>query len=225
METKLNNDSDLGDITAGAFKGWLQTCIQTTVASIFKIHAADISKELDKTKVDITATKKDFSATKQDLSNLRTEHNALLTNVGVIETCCKNTTGYLINHDRNVRQSNIVLFGVTESEDITHDNISVKNDEEKIKLILKIVECDSEATKIIRMGKKEVKKDRPIKVVLPRPSDAKKAISNSKNLKVLQKKIFLKGDKTKSEQKESTRLHKKKQECLAQYPNVDKENP
>ena len=86
---------------------------------------------------------------------------------------------------------------------------------------MKIVKCDSNPVKIVRLGKKEHNKNRPMKVTLKRSSDVNKALSNSKNLKALQHKIFLKGDKTKAEQKESTRIHKRKQELLDQYPNND----
>ena len=85
----------------------------------------------------------------------------------------KDTTKYLVNVDRNSRQHNAVMFGVSENElhiqEKDKENaIITRDDSQKVKELLKIVQYEGEVKQIIRLGKKG-DRPRPIKLIFDTP--------------------------------------------------------
>ena len=140
-----------------------------------------------------------------------------------------NMTKYLVNVDRNSRQHNAILFGVPESETILRregmEEVEAKDDTQKVSELLKVVGFKDKVKQHIRLGR-EGDRPRPIKLIFHSPSEAFSAISNSENLKkVVNHKIFIKPDKSKSENAEFKRVGDKKKELLEEYPTIEGQRP
>ena len=142
----------------------------------------------------------------------------------------KDTTKYLINIDRNSRQHNAVLFGVSESE-LTlkcksgNGVVVAKTDTEKVQEILRVVQYKGEIKHFVRLGKKG-DRPHPIKLMFDSPSKANSVIANSSKLKdLVDVTIFLKSDKTKKEIKEFKRVGDKKHKLLEKYPTAQGAQP
>ena len=82
----------------------------------------------------------------------------------------------------------------------------------------------SEVSYFHRLGKLG-DKPRPVKVIFTSVSRAQAALSNSKNLNDWESRIYVKGDKTKSESEEYKRIGKRKSDLLLQHPTIDPQNP
>ena len=138
---------------------------------------------------------------------------------------------YLINADRNLRKHNIMLFGVSEDDDLVFkdangdENHRASDDEEKVSALLLFLGSDAaELSYFQRMGKPNGN-PRPLKVILKSVMEAQKVISNSKKLNDLEMNIYAKPDKTKKEAEEFKRIGKRKAELLLQHPTTDPDNP
>ena len=135
-----------------------------------------------------------------------------------------NNLKYLINHDRNQRKHNVVLFGVREDEDLQIGADNAKDDEEKCKTLLEYIGCtDVKIMDAFRLGKETPpEKPRPIKIVFSEKRMAFDVLSKTSKLNDLKKdsgkNIYIKPDKTKSEVSEFQRLGKEKSKLLEKYP-------
>ena len=123
-----------------------------------------------------------------------------------------NNLKYLVNHDRNSRRCNVMLFGVPENEDMMINGIEAAGDKEKIDVLLDYIRVkdDVEILSFARLGKpaeedEEEDKKRPIKIVLKNSEMAALITANAKLLRPLDRMIFLKPDKTVKEREEFQR--------------------
>ena len=125
-----------------------------------------------------------------------------------------NNLKYLINHDRNQRKHNVVLFGVQEDEDLQIGADNANDDEGKCKTLLEYIGCmDVKIMDAFRLGKvnpETPEKPRPIKIVFSEKRMAFDVLSKTSKLNDLKKdsgkNIYIKPDKTKSEVSEFQRL-------------------
>ena len=142
-----------------------------------------------------------------------------------------NNLKYLINLDRNIRRKNVVMFGIPENTTL---NIGGEHttDIDKRDALFDFMGCpdDLEITDCFRLGKPALDSDkpRPLKISFLTKGNAESVLLNAKKLNDLKNdgvNIYVKPDKTKSEQNEFQRLGKKKEELLLKYPTVDENNP
>ena len=227
----IDDNATLSAITFKDFRLWMQSVIQNTVQG-------EIKAALDKCTKDVESVKKELEESKKDVANLKTQVDSLKNEVAEISKENKDIkqTGvanlkYLINADRNLRKHNVMLFGVSENEDLVFKNEDgdethrATSDDEKVAVLLLELGSDTaELSYFQRMGKPSGN-PRPIKVILKSVTEAQKVISNSKNLNALEMNIYAKPDKTKKEAEEFKRIGKRKADLLLQHPTIDPQNP
>ena len=111
--------------------------------------------------------------------------------------------------EREKRRKNIMIFNLPESSAATTDDTAIE-DKEKIDEIGKILETTIEATKAVRIGKKETGKVRPLKVILPNRISRDALLSKAKNLRKsedeMAKNLVLKMDLTPTQRLEEKKL-------------------
>lgn len=227
----INDDATLSAITFKDFRLWMQSVIQNTVQG-------EIKAVLEKCTKDIEGVKKELAESKKDVANLTTKVNTLQNELAEITKENKDIkqTGvsnlkYLINSDRNLRKHNVMLFGVSENDDLVFkdnngdESHRASDDDEKVAALLLHLESDTaELSYFQRMGKPNGN-PRPIKVILKSVMEAQKVILNSKKLNGLEMNIYVKPDKTKKEAEEFKRIGKRKAELLLQHPTTDPQHP
>lgn len=106
------------------------------------------------------------------------------TELSIIEELC----------EREKRATNILLFGVPESE---NQNTETRNQEEQNKVTRLLEKINQNATteiKLFRLGKPEAGKIRPIKIIFPEKQIAKEILKHKKKLD--NNGIYIKGDLT-----------------------------
>ena len=118
--------------------------------------------------------------------------------------------------ERERRKGNIIIHNVTESN--SDDSPTMKNDdiqkvkvlcEKYLKINIDIRKDQNQQPLVIRLGKKDEKKNRSLKLCLT-PEDAQKMLQNAKNLVQVQdpefKKMIIKPDLTKMQRDEEKKL-------------------
>ena len=179
---------------------------------------------------ELTNTKKDLTEANQKIGEQGKTINDLQGELKNVNAALTNTTKYLINFDRNLRQTNAVMFGVPEEDLLLQKENELtertfKKELDKVSEILKIVGHKGPLRHYVRLGKKG-DKPRPIKVIFHSVNEAHDATSNSNLLKTLRnQKIYIKPDKTKSENAEFKRLGDEKKKYLTKYPTVEGSEP
>ena len=218
----------VGEITFGQFKQWMKAEIHTLVQSI-------VVKELESTKKEFEELKKENKTLSKKLTDAETKLNNSVKvqgeNVNKNTESCKNNKTvtdnnlkYLINLDRNARRKNVMFFGVPEDgTDVTIDGITATSDSEKRDAVIRFmgIEGNLSITDFHRLGAPNPDKVRPMKIGFLTKETADSILSKSSKLKDLKNNgmnIYVKPDKTKSEQNEFQRLGKKKEELLLKYP-------
>ena len=232
-----NDNITLNNVTFGTLKSWLNSAYADHVTKLEEKLTAEIGivrQDLETTNTVITETRTEVTKLKKDLSDRKTccEKSAreLDERIKTLEeesakqkTVSDNNLKYLINADRNVRRSNVIIFGVPE----TNTNLEINNntaitDEEKCKMILNYIGTPiyDSVSEMFRLGKTLVDdKPRPIKLKFPSSLSVSSVLKESKKLKNLPNiTIYIKPDKTKSEVAEFKRLGKRKTELSEQYP-------
>ena len=200
----------VGEITFGQFKQWMKAEIHTLVHGI-------VLKELESIKKEFEELKKENKTLSKKLNNVETKLNNSVKSQGEnvdknTESCKNNKTvtdnnlKYLINLDRNVRRKNVMFFGVPEdSTDITIGEITAASDSEKRDAMLRFmgITGNLSITDFHRLGAPNPEKVRPLKIGFLRKETADSVLSKSSKLKDLKNNglnIYVKPDKTKSEQ-------------------------
>ena len=134
----------------------------------------------------------------------------------------ENNLKYLVNLDRNTRRSNVILFGLSETEDLTIDGNHVNGDKAKLEALLSFIKVREkvEVCSHTRLGKESEDGDkiRPVKLIVKNSDMAALIVSNAKQLKALNQKLYFKPDKTAKEREEYQRLLTKKNELLEAHP-------
>ena len=232
QEFNIEDTSNLAEINFGTFKSWLTGTLQLAFQEQFKKYVENLQAENQAVKNDLATVKQDLKAEKNKVAEQKKTITDLQTEVNELRQTVKDTTKYLVNVDRNSRQHNAVIFGVSENDlqlKRTNDAEAVvaRNDSEKVYEILKIVGFEDEVKQHIRLGKKgNGDRPRPIKLIFHSPAEAASVISNSSKLKdVVDEIIFIKPDKTKKENDEFKRVGDKKRELLEQYPTMPGTDP
>ena len=227
----IDDETTLSALTFKEFRLWMQTVIQNTIQG-------EIKAALDKCTKEIETVRKDLDESKKEVANLTTQVNTLKNEVAEITKENKNIkqTGdanlkYLINADRNLRKNNVMLFGVSETEELIFTNTDgvethrASTDDEKVAALLFHLGSDTaELSYFQRMGKPSGN-PRPFKVILKSVMEAQKVITNGKKLNELDMNIYVKPDKTKKEAEEFKRIGKRKAELLLLHPTTDPQNP
>ena len=186
-----------------------------------------LAKDVNATKVALTNTKKELAKAQGEIVNLKTEVRSLTDDLNNARETSNNNLKYLVNHDRNVRSENIVIFGVPEKGTIESDaGIVATSDTEKIAFLFRYIGVDGSTVKsFFRLGK-EGDKPRMLKVTLHSREHVKRVLTKSANLKEYEAhNIQIRPDKSKSEQREFTRLGKRKKELLEQNDTPDDQQP
>lgn len=227
----------MADISFGEFKAWLKYELNNSTRKIVREELQATTKELQDLKKEHTELKKKvtdmekrfeekFKKLEKDVADANAESNK-------VKVVSNNNLKYLINHDRNRRKHNVMLFGVKEDEDMKLGEKTGKTDVEKTDLLLDYMGCGKDLGRVdlFRLGqsKGSDKPPRPIKLSFTSKESAFLILSKASKLKGLsenhQMNIYFKPDKTKGEQLEFQRLGKKKSELLLQYPTPENGNP
>ena len=192
-----------------------------------------IQDEVETLKTEVKSLKTKLATAETDITDLKGKLQTLTAECETEKKVSADNLKYLISHDRNYRQQNLVLLGVPDRAKITLGEEEFDNDEGVVSHILGKVGVDEDVAilETFRLGKKpddadeddEDESPRPIKVRLADRFSVSTALKNSYKLKNQfgELKIFLKPDKTKSEREEYGRLGKRKAELLKQYPTPE----
>ena len=176
--------------------------------------------------------RKSLKTAHEKIAELSTKVDTLKTNLREVteanvnlEKTSGNNLKYLINLDRNSRRSNVILFGVSETEDLVINEVSARSDKEKIDALLKFIEVheEVEVLRYYRLGKEPEGEERrrPVKVELKNSEMVSLILANAKKLRPLNQKLFFKPDKTKKEREEYQRLLKKKETLMLSHPTEE----
>ena len=115
------------------------------------------------------------------------------------------------------------------SDIVQHGGVSTTNDAEKVSFSFTHIGVNENVVeRHFRLGKQgqDPQNPRPIKVILNSGDSANDVLLQSRKLKSYEThNIYMKPDKSKSEQKEFTRLGKRKKELLEQNPTVGGQEP
>lgn len=225
QEFAVDDGANLSEISFGNFKTWLTGTLQLAFQEQLQSYMENLQSEIDVVKTELATVKKELHAEKSKVAEQLKTIGSLQTELTEVKQTTKDATKYLINVDRNSRQHNVVLFGVSEQEmqlrcTNSAQPVVAKEDSDKVKEILRIAEYEGEVKQHIRLGKKgEGDRPRPIKVIFDSPTKAAAVISKSFKLKdIVNETIYIKPDKTKKENEEFKRVGDRKRELLEQYP-------
>ena len=224
----------MADISFGDFKTWLRSELNDMTRKIVKEELKATTKELDNLKKEHTELKKSVKKIEERFDEKTKKMEKELAEAkeerSKSKSVSNNNLKYLINHDRNRRKQNVMLFGVAENAVITLGTRTASSDAEKADLLIDFMGCADDVEKIdmFRLGKVTTDKPRPIKITFANKDMAFLVLSKAAKLKELKdlidQNIYCKPDKSKSEQAEFQRLGKKKEELLTQYPTPVKED-
>ena len=90
--------------------------IQKLVQEEVQNKTAKLTGELQTTKKELKQVKTDLSEAKRKLDEVNTAIKSNLDDVTKLNGVSSNNLKYLVNRDRNIRKSNIMVFGVPENE-------------------------------------------------------------------------------------------------------------
>ena len=232
-QTEIDDEEKFSDIPFKDFKAWIQFVISQSIEQEVTKACKNLNDQVNELKTKQKSTEK----TVTELTTKLTALTATVTELSKEHKDTKNTGDsnlkYLINFDRNVRKHNMMIFGLSERDDIQIEvndgdsqSLSASTDDEKVSAIVKFLNGDmSTVSRFYRMGKEPGDKPRPIKVICKTVSDAQNLIKNSKNLKDLDINVYVKPDKTKKEAEEFKRIGARKAELLIKHPTTDPQNP
>ena len=225
----IGDDSTLSNVSFGEFKTWLNTTLKIALQEELNKHVENLKAEIKAVNTELSTTKKELVTERNRITEQKKTIENLNKQVGELNQSMKDMTKYLVNVDRNSRRQNAILLGVPENEMTLQkegvNDIVVKDDAQKVKEMLKVVDFHGKLKQYVRLGRVG-DRPRPIKLVFHSTSDATSAISNSGKLKsLINQKVFIKPDKSKSENAEFKRVGDKKKELLEKYPNVEGEHP
>ena len=119
---------------------------------------------------------------------------------------------YLESIESEKRAANIIVMGVCEGGDLTHNGETARDDKDKCDMILKHIGCVAPILSTTRIGKQpaDPNRNRPIKVQLVSADVRSTVLSNSKKLKEAPdplKKVYIKKDQHPVVRRELNRLY------------------
>ena len=223
--SSIDPNSMLGELSFREFSVWFKREVHSIVDRRVAEATKKIEHELEETKKSATSAHSEIAALKTQVNTLKNslkdiqEENVKLKKTG------ENNLKYLVNLDRNTRRSNVIVLGLPENENLDINTESLSSDAEKVEGLLKFIKVDNqvEIQNLERLGKvsDDDESHRPLKVQLKNSEMAFLITSNAYNLKTLDKKIFMKPDKSKKEREEFQRLLKRKTELILSHPAAD----
>ena len=235
----INPDLMLSELSVRDFSTWFKQELKQEIDDVIQKKVEKATKKIEK---DLEATKKTLTKATTDITELKTKVGSLTKTLAEtkkerdeLKTTGANNLKYLINLDRNVRRSNVILLGVPEDRDLVIGGNEAEGDEEKINALLNHIGVKDrvEIVSQFRLGKKRVLEEgeeedddveeqkRPIKIILKNSEMASLITSNAKLLRPLDQKIFFKPDKSVKEREEFQRLLKKKNEKMIEHPTEE----
>lgn len=238
-EAPFDPDDTLGTTKIKDFVEWMLKMFVQCVNQSTAKELSECKKELANTKQDLVNARKELNTAKTDIKSLETKLKTLHDDHEKSKKCSQENLRYLINHDRNLRQRNVLLFGLPDEDVIPLGDESFDSDHDAVLNIFEKLELPEEVeiTELFRLGKKnhendeatgEARRSRPVKVCLGSSSMAKSLLKNSFKLKEVFNndcKVYIKPDKSKAEREEYTRLGKRKKELLERHPTVAENDP
>ena len=233
-------DGKVGDVKFKDFVEWIGNVFMKCVQESLSVKIAECCKEIDSLKDEVKKLRGDLKSSNKEIDKLKDDVKAIKEEREKEKKTVSDNCRYLINHDRSVRQRNVLMFGIPDNDSITLFEEGVDSDQQAAKIILeKIGLNDINILEAFRLGKKNegdpsTMEDgrpvcRPLKVCLGSSITARSVIAESHKLKNLLDgtglNIYIKPDKTKAEREEYTRLGKKKTELLLRHPTNEGEDP
>lgn len=221
----IDPDCMMGELCFRDFRDWFKNEVDVLVSRKVKEETGTLSKE-------ILSVKNENKLMNDELKKLKIQVDALVEEVKEMknenETLKKtgdNNLKYLVNLDRNIRRSNIMVMGVSESTSLKinpHGREST-TDKDKITDLLNYLEVNDqvEIVNSFRCGKEADESEgkiRPIKIEMKNGEMVGLILSKAKKLKDLNLKIYFKPDKTVKEREEFQRLFEKKKELMISHP-------
>ena len=233
-QVNIDDNTMMSSVSFGMFKAWISSQIR-----------AVIQEELTKVNERFVKLEKDVKALQTDMKNAKTNITTLQSDVKTAKgdlvkitkrfddhkSVSDNNLKYLINHDRNERRKNVLLFGVPEDGSLEVEGVpdDLATDTDKCMRLFELIEAPQPEDKIVdcfRIGATVDGKVRPIKVKFISPTSVTSILTNSKKLSdSSNRRIYIKPDKSKSETTEFQRMGNRKKELLEQYPTEDGANP
>ena len=223
----IDDSTMMSNVSFGMFKVWISNQIRSIIQDeMTKVneHLARLDKDVKTLQNDSKNAKTNITSLQSDVKTAKADLVKLTKRFDDHKSVSDNNLKYLINHDRNERRKNVLLFGVPEVNPVGINGVpdDLKTDSEKCLSLFQLIQAPQAADKIIdcfRIGPVVDGKIRPIKVKFTSPTPVTSILSNSKKLSdTSNRKIYIKPDKSKSENNEFQRLGKRKAELLEQYP-------
>ena len=231
---EIDDETVMSSVSFGMFKTWICSQIRSIIKEeLTKVneHFVKLDKEVKTLQNEMKTAKTNITTLQTDVKTLKNDVNNLTRKFDDNKSVSENNLKYLINHDRNVRKSNILLFGVPEDEPLELDGVegNPNTDSEKCISLFQLIGSPQSQEKMVdcfRIGPIVEDKVRPIKVKFVTPAPVTSILKNAKKLsESSNRKIYIKSDKSKAENSEFQRLGKRKTELLEQYPSDNDNDP
>ena len=129
-EAPCNPDEEVGSIKFKDFVDWMLKVFVKCVKESSGVELTECKKEITNVKKELNETKKELAAAKNDIKIIETKLNTLQEKFDNNQKCTQDNLKYLINHDRNVRQRNVILFGVPDEDVVELGDESFDDDRE-----------------------------------------------------------------------------------------------
>ena len=210
----IDPNSKLSDLSFKEFTDWFKTEVEEVVKKKVDEATIEMRKDLEDTKKSVKTAHEKVTELNTKVDTLRTNLKEVTEENSNLRKISGNNLKYLLNMDRNIRRSNVILFGVSETEDLV---MVAKGDDEKIEMLLSFIGVHNEVDIRChtRLGKKtddDQDQRRPLKIEMKNSEQVSLILINAKKLKPLNQKLFFKPDKTAKEREEYQRLLKRKEE-------------
>ena len=201
----------------------LKTTFSEVVNSEFKLLIKPLQDEIKSTKTEL----KTVSANKE-INDMKSKLHNVVNECEKENKITSDNLKYLINSDRNVRQYNLLVLGLPESDVLILEGNGFSSDIDIVNYLFETRSIDGNVvvTDIIRLGKLDTSENirhQPIKLRLSEKYMVVNVLKNSHKLKgkLGDLNVYFKPDKSQSDRKEYTQLGHVKAQLLQQYPTEE----
>ena len=204
----------------------IKASIQTEFTSIkaefteIKENLLKQKEEIDALKADLTKEREQTASLKTDIHNLKSTKREQSRDLQYLYDGLQQHQKFLESVDFDKRKQNLILTGVSETDQLQNGDLTANSDEEKVSLIMNAIgKPDTQIDAVARLGnvnpsqQNQRPRNRPIKVTLNNSQERKGILEVSKDLKGLENtnrplsKIFIKKDTHPGIRRELKRLH------------------
>ena len=129
LKLLLNPDSTLGEISFREFTAWFKhELLDDVVQRKVDESTKDIKKDVDANKTSITSANDKIKTLEAKVDTLTANLKEVVEENKRLKKTGENNLKYLVNLDRNTRRSNVILFGLSETEDLklSEDPVNLK---------------------------------------------------------------------------------------------------